>query len=144
MSGYVKPIPGARARSGKRLGAFLKRVADKAGVRVEVKAKEYADKLLADIIATTPVYTGASKGVQGPFAYRMNYPYHPANNIKGDLGWYMIYRKINQYAGQFVIGNPMWDPYLRYVEYGFTPSESERFLRNAWAKHLAVRRKDAT
>lgn len=132
--------------NGQRFYEWVKRVEGRSREHVRLRSVKELRLILKDLKVDSPIYTGASTGVPGPFATRARQPSHPAhgmtigNNI-GDSGWQIVYRKINQYAEQVALVNPMWQPYLKYVEKGEAPHQTHKpyFVRMAWERHLLRR-----
>ncbi len=98
-----------------------------------------------DVIETGPKYTGASSGEATGLPLPKG---HPAlgktigNFLNGgDTGWQQReeMEKIDVFA--FILSNPMWDHYLKYVEWGFAPTPNNvsldaHFVLMAWQRHL--------
>lgn len=108
-----------------RRGRFAKAIrmmADKHKVRVKALLEEIGDSTVTKLREITPKDTGAAAGTSvGAKRSLANVPWHPAvkrgldiGNQPGQSGWQMKW--INT-ANKFSIFTPMWDPYLKYVNY---------------------------
>jgi len=147
MPRYVKPNPRSNIAGAKRLENALVKQAKAFGVKFKEHAIRSMEETLNEIIDNSPIHTGASSGVTGAaFAYKINYPSHPAHSYassvgnyfnQGQSGWQLHYKGVNQYRGSVYVTNPMWEPYLKFVEYGFYPASRSGFVASAWRNHLA-------
>lgn len=123
---------------------------DRAITRIaKAHKKRFIDKyrqrimaLLRELAAATPVDTGAAKGDDTGHK-RDIYPSHPAfgmtigNNI-GDSGWQV--EEVSDSNGDLVrfrILNPMYEHYLKYIEFGYANQRNHPkrgFIRETFRK----------
>jgi hypothetical protein len=102
------------------------------------KYRQKIFQLHRNLIAATPVDTGAAKGDDSG-ANRDLYKSHPAayvpyliGNEPGESGWQVI-ETVKDGNIVFSIANPMWDYYLKYVEFGQgRSSKHQGFIRAIW------------
>lgn len=145
VQGMLNP---GRARS--RFEAWaIARAADRASTRLREMRAEL-QLILEDVAENGPAWTGASSGRPGRAIFKGFMPkWHPASgmtvgNERGDSGWQIA--ETARRAGSTVsvaLVNPMWDPYLKYVEAGVAPATVHSpggFVREAWGHHLQRRR----
>jgi hypothetical protein len=139
--------------SGLNRGSFeswLNSVADYYEQRVEEVYVKEMEVLLNDIIQHTPIATGAAAGVESNLvgdAHVTMTNSHPAYSLQigngpGDSGWQL---EVDQSKGKLrmAIFNPMWKPYLEFLEYGIVtpadPRAKSHFVHDAVQRHLARR-----
>lgn len=101
-----------------------------------------AYRIANDVIENGPVDTGASRGSpaapRGP--HHKSQPLAIGNEI-GMTGWQVTEVANTPAYGKIAVGTPMWDRYLKYVEYGFLHARTDKdvpaqfFLRAAWMSH---------
>lgn len=144
MSQYVKATPLGNSRGGKSFVQWAQEKSRKWLVSKEELMLKELEMVMSEIIKNSSRWTGASSGEKGS---RKVYPSHPAAGMTignyfngGESGWQMGKKKINQYSTQFYIYNPMWQPYLRFVEKGMVPGAQGRdVVRTAWLNSKARR-----
>lgn len=128
--------------SKKRFEDYVKQRATyykKAYLKVMYKEIEL---MLLELVETTPADTGAAAGSTDR-AKRSIYSSHPAKtggfhigNEVGQSGWQII-----EQEDGFSLTNPMWDLYLKYLEFGIVHGEYQpHFVQRAWKNHLNRRR----
>ncbi len=105
-----------------------------------------ATVIINDLAENGPADTGASAGRAERGRHTMK-PSHPAygmviGNAPGNSGWQMQADNFNPAAAilQVGIASPMWDPYLKMVNYGADGATeagrpAQHFLEYAWANH---------
>ena len=113
--------------------------------RLDAKVVQ-ATKILAEVrdtlAAEGPAYTGASAGREDRGRFPVT-PRHPAygmniGNDPGDSGWQL--GQTPRRKGEPVrvyLKNPMWKPYLQYVEFGAVRGQANLragFVRATWWK----------
>lgn len=121
-------------------GAFIKYtnyLKEKWGGELRKHMKDQADKIVADLAVATPKDTGAASGL--PTGKEMK-PWHPGHgmtigNAVYQTGWQVRYARDKD---RIVITTPMWDPYLKFLEFREGPYAG--FVRAVWQKHLASRK----
>jgi hypothetical protein len=148
MSKSILPRGSGGSRQG--FAAWLQAVADHYEEQIEAAYVKEMEILLNDIIQHTPIATGAAAGVEYNLVGQAHVKLtnsHPAygldiGNEPGDSGWQL---HVEQSKSKLVmsITNPMWEPYLKYLEYGIvTPADGRaesHFVQNAWQRHLERR-----
>jgi hypothetical protein len=100
-----------------------------------------------ELVKATPKDTGAAAGVA---AFRDMYPSHPAAKMGLEIGpgfsledgdnysgWRLVKKKTRQ-GFVYYFANRMWDKYLKYIEYGFYPSQHQGFVKIAFEKFKAT------
>lgn len=105
-----------------------------------------ASVIINDMAENGPAWTGASAGRADRGTTTMK-PSHPAygmviGNTPGNSGWQMQADDYNVSARVLKVGiaNPMWEHYLKNINYGFPGSTTDgrpaqHFLEHAWANH---------
>lgn len=146
-------LPRGAGGSRRSFEQFVASVAKRLEASVEEVYVREAEIVLKDLIDTTPISTGAAAGVaqnstaDGP--KRNMYVGHPAygrqifSSLDGssETGWQFSIKQ-DKNGLTISIVNPMWDEYLKYLEYGVvTPIAPAKphFVANAWANHLRRR-----
>jgi hypothetical protein len=89
----------------------------------------------------TPRDTGAAAGIEGD---RPLYNSHPASkmgltigNEEGQSGWQVVFTQGRGSNAKYALKNPMWKPYLQFLEYGVVPgSYIQGTFRAEWKAHL--------
>lgn len=145
-------LPRGTGSSRQGFAAWLKDLAEHYEEQVEQTYVREMEILLNDIIQHTPIATGAAAGVEYNLVGSAHVTLtngHPAygltiGNGPGESGWQL---EVEKTKGKLVMSiiNPMWDPYLKYLEFGIvTPADGRaesHFVHNAWQRHLARRDK---
>jgi hypothetical protein len=102
-------------------------------------------EIAKDVIESGPKYTGASSGESTGRPLPKN---HPAlgkiigNFLTGGTsGWQEREESISANVMAFILSNPMWDHYLKFVEYGLAPTPNNvsldaHFILMAFQRHL--------
>ena len=98
----------------------VRAIKEKHEKRVTDILREIGNEAVATLRELTPKDTGAAAGTKSG-AKRELYASHPARklglnigNEVGDSGWQMKWVRTSH---KFVITTPMWEPYLKYVNY---------------------------
>lgn len=127
-------LPGGTIRRGRFLDA-IHAIKKKHEFRIRDILDDIGNETVAHLQAITPKDTGAAAGTTLG-AKRVMYKWHPAfkmglpiGNEPGDSGWQMTHTKN---SNKFAIINPMWDPYLKYVNYGH--GDNNNFVETAAAQ----------
>lgn len=104
--------------------------------------------IINDLAENGPAYTGASAGRADRGSHPLK-PSHPAwgmviGNAPGNSGWQMQADDFRPGIPVLKVGiaNPMWDPYLKFVNYGLDAANegggpAQHFLEKAWSNHKA-------
>jgi alpha-glucuronidase len=117
----------------KQFHDFVKQIAVRSKKKFTTIYRRKIDALLFKLIAVTPRHTGAAAGEATGTPMP---PSHPAfgmtiGNDEGDSGWQL--REVTEGKHTvWVIVNPMWLPYLHYLEYGTIRIPAQGFLRSTW------------
>jgi hypothetical protein len=136
--------------AGTRRGSFeawIKDIAEHYEKQFEEVYVREMEVLLNDIIQHTPIATGAAAGVESNAvgsAHVTMTNSHPAygltiGNMPGESGWQL---EVDQKGRNLhmAISNPMWDHYLKYLEFGVVqpadPRAESHFVHSAWRRHL--------
>jgi hypothetical protein len=130
--------------------SWLSSIADHYEQQYEEAYVKEMEILLNDIIQHTPIATGAAAGVESNLvgsAHVTMTTSHPAyglsiSNEPGGSGWQLDVEQ-SKHKLKIAIFNPMWDSYLKYLEFGqVTPADpraSSHFVEAAWRRHLERR-----
>lgn len=120
---------------------FKSRMEDRARRLHKGKAAYYERKinaLLRKLISATPRFTGAASGNPTDIEIPR---WHPAygmiiGNSPGETGWQL--KQVNRGSQVvFLIINPMWNLYLKYVEYGTVNITGRHFVSHVWNEFKA-------
>lgn len=115
---------------------FKARLEDRARVVKKGKAEYYEKKmheLVRNLRDATPRFTGAASGDPTDIVVPK---WHPAygkiiGNEPGDTGWQLrVATRGSQVVFQVI--NPMWNLYLKYVEYGTVGISARHFTSDTW------------
>jgi hypothetical protein len=150
MSKSVVPgLRGAAAQSQRN--SFEKWLLGRVKARKEARLKLARAEMLRiveDLAENGPAWTGASAGRPDRAVAPLT-KHHPAFGMTignvitgGESGWQII-ESARRKGSQVVltIVNPMWDHYLKFVEFGVAPFQKHKghFVRDAWGRHLQRR-----
>lgn len=143
-------LPRGAGGNRRSFEGFLKEIAEHYEKRVEEVYVQEMEILLNDIIQHTPIATGAAAGVEYNLvgsAHVTMTSSHPAygltiGNLEGESGWQL---GVQQTARKLTlsISNPMWEPYLQFLEFGIVqpsdPRAKSHFVHDAWRRSHARR-----
>ena len=147
-------IPGTKgAASNSRRQSFEKwlmtRIKDRQMTRLQL-ARDEMLRIVEDLAENGPAWTGASAGRPDRAVIDISrVPNHPAHGMTignvitgGESGW-QIHESARR-RGMLVylsITNPMWEKYLKFVEFDQAPHQKHpgHFVRDAWVRHLQRR-----
>lgn len=137
MSQYVKVTPLGNSRGGKSFAQWADNYSKKWKKNKSDVMRSELEIVLSEIIKNSSIWTGASSGIRGQHKITASHPAHGmtiGNYFNGgESGWQMGEKHINQHRSQFYIYNPMWQPYLRFVEKGMVPGAGGAdVVRTAW------------
>lgn len=105
------------------------------------KYRQKIHQLLKELAKETPKDTGAAAGIP---TGKPLYSSHPASrlglaigNLEGESGWQVHEIEKSDGSVSFTIVNPMWEHYLKYIEFGFANHKNHAkvgFVRETWLK----------
>lgn len=145
-------IPRGAGGNRRSLEGFIQSFADHYEKQFEEVYVREMEILLNDIIQHTPIATGAAAGVEYNLvgnAHVTMTSSHPAyglaiGNLEGESGWQLSVEQTSNSLTLSII-NPMWEPYLKFLEFGVVtpadPRAKPHFVNDAW-RRMQTRRNE--